>query len=53
MAFHCAAVRTQVFLWRHLTNELAISLIAIQLQREGGGMSWQCEVLFVQKLLEI
>jgi hypothetical protein len=33
MAIHCAAVRTQVFLWRHLLNELAIGLIAIQLQR--------------------
>ena len=33
MDFHCAAVRTQVFLWRHLLNELAIGLIAIQLQR--------------------
>ena len=30
MTIHCAAVRTQVFLWRHLTNEFAISLIAIQ-----------------------
>ena len=30
MTIHCAAVRTQVFLWRHLLNELAIGLIAIQ-----------------------
>jgi len=30
MAIYCAAVRTQVFLWRHLMIEIAISLMANQ-----------------------
>ena len=40
----CIIVRTQVFLWRHLMNELVISLIVAAVQLNGEMASINCKV---------